>query len=65
MLDLKFLRQNREKVEAGVALKGMAVDLGRFYEVEGAAARRAARDRTAQGAAQRRQRGDRGQEAER
>jgi seryl-tRNA synthetase len=34
MLDLKFLRQNREKVEAGVALKGMAVDLGRFYEVE-------------------------------
>ena len=34
MLDLKFLRQNREKVEAGVALKGMAVDLKRFYEVE-------------------------------
>jgi seryl-tRNA synthetase len=34
MLDLKFLRQNREKVEAGVALKGMAVDLSRFYEVE-------------------------------
>ena len=34
MHDLKFLRQNREKVEAGVALKGMAVDLGRFYQVE-------------------------------
>jgi seryl-tRNA synthetase len=34
MLDLKFLRQNRDKVEAGVALKGMAVDLRRFYEVE-------------------------------
>jgi len=34
LLDLKFLRQNREKVEAGVALKGMAVDLKRFYEVE-------------------------------
>jgi seryl-tRNA synthetase len=34
MHDLKFLRQNRETVEAGVALKGMAVDLGRFYAVE-------------------------------
>jgi seryl-tRNA synthetase len=32
--DLKFLRQNRETVEAGVALKGMAVDLGRFYALE-------------------------------
>jgi len=34
MLDLKFLRQNRDKVEAGLALKGMAVDLGRFYAIE-------------------------------
>jgi seryl-tRNA synthetase len=34
MHDLKFLRANRDKVEAGVTLKGMAVDLGRFYEVE-------------------------------
>ena len=34
MHDLKFLRLNRERVEAGVALKGMAVDLGRFYAVE-------------------------------
>ena len=34
MHDLKFLRQNRERVEAGVALKGMAVDLGRFYAIE-------------------------------
>jgi seryl-tRNA synthetase len=34
MHDLKFLRQNREKVEAGVALKGMAVDLARFYTIE-------------------------------
>jgi seryl-tRNA synthetase len=34
MHDLKFLRQNREKVEAGVALKGMAVDLSRFYAIE-------------------------------
>ncbi|HEY3217421.1 MAG TPA: serine--tRNA ligase [Candidatus Eisenbacteria bacterium] len=33
MHDLKFLRLNRERVEAGVALKGMAVDLGRFYAV--------------------------------
>ena len=34
MHDLKFLRLNREKVEAGVALKGMAVDLTRFYAIE-------------------------------
>jgi seryl-tRNA synthetase len=34
MHDLKFLRQNRERVEAGVALKGMAVDLARFYAIE-------------------------------
>ena len=34
MHDLKFLRQNRERVESGVALKGMTVDLGRFYSVE-------------------------------
>jgi seryl-tRNA synthetase len=34
MLDLKFLRQNRDKVEAGVALKGMPVDLVRFYDIE-------------------------------
>jgi seryl-tRNA synthetase len=34
MHDLKFLRQNRAQVEAGVALKGMAVDLGRFYAIE-------------------------------
>jgi seryl-tRNA synthetase len=34
MHDLKFLRQNREKVEAGVALKGMAVDLAHFYAIE-------------------------------
>ncbi|MBI5710241.1 MAG: serine--tRNA ligase [Candidatus Eisenbacteria bacterium] len=34
MHDLKFLRNNRERVEAGVALKGMAVDLARFYEIE-------------------------------
>ena len=34
MHDLKFLRSNRERVEAGVALKGMTVDLGRFYEIE-------------------------------
>ena len=34
MLDLKFLRQNRDKVEAGLALKGMAVDLMRFYAIE-------------------------------
>jgi seryl-tRNA synthetase len=34
MHDLKFLRQNRERVEAGVALKGMTVDLARFYALE-------------------------------
>ncbi len=34
MHDLKFLRMNKEKVEAGVALKGMHVDLARFYQIE-------------------------------
>jgi seryl-tRNA synthetase len=34
MHDLKFLRNHRERVEAGVALKGMSVDLARFYEIE-------------------------------
>ena len=34
MHDLKFLRQNRDKVETGIALKGMAVDLDRFYTIE-------------------------------
>ena len=34
MHDLKFLRQNRERVEAGIALKGMGVDLARFYAIE-------------------------------
>jgi seryl-tRNA synthetase len=34
MHDLKFLRNNREKVEAGIALKGMAVDLAQFYSIE-------------------------------
>jgi seryl-tRNA synthetase len=34
LLDLKFVRQNREKVEAGIALKGANVDLGRFYGIE-------------------------------
>jgi len=34
MHDLKFLRLNRDKVEAGIALKGMAVDLARFYAIE-------------------------------
>jgi len=34
MHDLKFLRNNRERVEAGVALKGMTVDLERFFEIE-------------------------------
>ena len=34
MLDIKFLRQNRDRVEAGVALKGMAVDLAHFYAIE-------------------------------
>jgi len=34
MLDLKFLRTHRDKVEAGIALKGMMVDLARFYQIE-------------------------------
>ena len=34
MLDLKFLRQNRDRVETGIALKGMEVDLDRFYGIE-------------------------------
>ncbi|MCC6650524.1 MAG: serine--tRNA ligase [Candidatus Eisenbacteria bacterium] len=34
MLDLKFLRAHRDKVEAGIALKGMTVDLARFYQIE-------------------------------
>jgi seryl-tRNA synthetase len=32
--DLKFLRTHRDKVEAGVALKGMNVDLAQFYAIE-------------------------------
>ena len=34
MHDLKFLRTHRDRVEAGVALKGMHVDLARFYGLE-------------------------------
>ncbi len=34
MHDLKFLRQNRERVEAGIALKGVDLDLQRFYSIE-------------------------------
>ena len=34
MHDLKFLRQNRERVEAGVALRDMPVDLAAFYALE-------------------------------
>jgi len=34
MHDLKFLRQNRDKVEAGIALKGAQLDLSRFYQIE-------------------------------
>ena len=34
MHDLKFLRLNRELVEAGVALKGMPMDLAKFYALE-------------------------------
>src|SRR5262245_29132199 len=34
MHDLKFLRQQRERVETGIALKGMTVDLARFYTLE-------------------------------
>jgi len=32
--DLKFRRQNRDQVEAGIALKGTSVDPGRFYDIE-------------------------------
>jgi seryl-tRNA synthetase len=34
MLDPKLLRNHRDKVEAGIALKGTAVDLTRFYAVD-------------------------------
>src|SRR5512137_2208447 len=34
MHDVKFLRLNRERVEAGIALKGMTVDLASFYAIE-------------------------------
>ncbi|HEY6866363.1 MAG TPA: serine--tRNA ligase, partial [Candidatus Eisenbacteria bacterium] len=34
MHDPKFLRSHRDRVEAGVALKGMAVDLAAYYEVD-------------------------------
>ena len=34
MHDLKFLRTHRDKVEAGIALKGVALDLTRFYQIE-------------------------------
>src|SRR5262249_32490624 len=34
MHDLKFLRQHRDKVEAGIALKGVQLDLSRFYQIE-------------------------------
>src|SRR5262245_65591450 len=34
MHDLKFLRQHRDKVEAGIALKGVQLDLARFYQIE-------------------------------
>jgi len=34
MHDPKFLRQHRDRVEAGVALKGTVVDLGRYYGLE-------------------------------
>jgi seryl-tRNA synthetase len=34
MHDLKFLRQNRDLVEAGIALKGAKLDLSRFYQIE-------------------------------
>src|SRR5512134_2985610 len=34
MHDPKFLRLHRDRVEAGVALKGMTVDLARFYALE-------------------------------
>jgi seryl-tRNA synthetase len=34
MHDLKFLRQHRDKVEAGIALRGAQLDLTRFYQIE-------------------------------
>ena len=34
MHDLKFLRTHRDKVEAGIALKGVQLDLTRFYQIE-------------------------------
>ena len=34
MHDPKFLRLNRDKVEAGIALKGVELDLARFYQLE-------------------------------
>jgi seryl-tRNA synthetase len=34
MHDLKFLRNHRDKVEAGLALKGASVDLASFYAIE-------------------------------
>ncbi len=34
MLDPKFIRNHRDKVEAGLALKGAAVDLPRLYAIE-------------------------------
>lgn len=34
MHDLKFLRTHRDKVEAGIALKGVTLDLTRFYQIE-------------------------------
>src|SRR6267378_8079266 len=34
MHDPKFLRKHRDRVEAGVALKGMTVDLAAYYAVE-------------------------------
>src|SRR5262249_10197400 len=34
MHDLKFLRQHRDRVEAGIALKGVQLDLSRFYQIE-------------------------------
>jgi seryl-tRNA synthetase len=34
MHDPKFLRQNRERVEVGIALKGADIDLKRYYAIE-------------------------------
>src|SRR6266850_5139073 len=34
MHDPKFLRKHRDRVEAGVALKGMTVDLPAYYEAD-------------------------------